>query len=130
MKKSIVVFVTATIISLLVLGLSWGFLSDEIGEAILTEETLYGDIAATENLEVGFRADSDKTLHWINSYDYTEGKTTSDFKRGEMTEIEESIGDDDIRFTGESTVPFSTNVEYSGLGGLQNKGIHKFYSKI
>jgi len=130
MKKSIIVFVSATIISLLVLGFSWGFLNDEIGEAILTEETLYGDIAATENLEVGFRADSDNTLHWINSYDYTEGKTTSNFKRGEMAENEDKVSDDDIRFTGESTVPFSTNVEYRELGGLQNKGIHKFYSKI
>ena len=129
MKNSIIVFVSATIISLLVLGFSWGFLNDEIGEAILTEETLYGDIAATENLEVGFRADSDNTLHWINSYDYTEGKTTSNFKRGEMAENEDKVSDDDIRFTGESTVPFSTNVEYSELGGLQNKGIHKFYSK-
>ena len=130
MKKSIIVFVSATIISLLVLGLSWGFLSEEIGEAILTEETLYGDIAATENLEVGFRADSDKTLHWINSYDYTEGKTTSNFKRGEIAEIEDNSSDDDIRFNGESTVPFSTNVEYSGLGDLQNKGVHEFYNKI
>ena len=130
MKKSIIVFVSATIISLIVLGFSWGFLNDEIGEAILTEETLYGDIAATENLEVGFRADSDNTLHWINSYDYTEGKTTSNFKRGEMAENEDKVSDDDIRFTGESTVPFSTNVEYSELGGLQNKGIHKFYGKI
>ena len=130
MKKSIIVFVLATIISLLVLGFSWGFLNDEIGEAILTEETLYGDIAATENLEVGFRADSNKTLHWINSYDYTEGKTTSNFKRGEIAEIEDNSSDDDIRFTGKSTVPFSTNVEYSGLGDLQNKGIHKFYNKM
>ncbi|MBR5516675.1 MAG: hypothetical protein IKU53_01765, partial [Firmicutes bacterium] len=130
MKKSIIVFVSATIISLLVIGFSWGFLNAKIGEAILTEETLYGDIAATENLKVGFRADSNKTLHWINSYDYTEEKTTSNFKRGEMAEIEDKASDDDIRFTGESTVPFSTNVEYSELGGLQNKGIHKLYSKI
>ena len=130
MKKSIIVFVSATIISLLVLGLSWGFLSDEIGEAILTEETLYGDIAATENLEVGFRADSNKTLHWINSYDYTEGKTTSNFKRDEIAEIEDNSSDDDIRFNGESTVPFSTNVEYSELGDLQNKDVHEFYNKM
>ena len=27
-------------------------------------------------------------------------------------------------------MPFSTNVEYSGLGDLQNKGVHEFYSKI
>ncbi len=130
MKKSIIVFVSVTIISVLVLGFSWGFLNDEIGEAIITEETLYGDIVATENLEVGFRADSNNTLHWINSYDYTEGKTTSNFKRGEMVASEDEASDDDIRFAGESTVPFSTNIEYSELGGLQNNGIHKFYNTI
>ena len=153
MKKSIILFILLTLLS--VGGIIYGcvFVDAEISEAKLTEETLVGDRKAAEGISVGFRADSGDDLHWINSYDYSSGKSESDFKRGEILEAEEnSIFDDiqrdksfgkgdltktvktslyeDIRFTGWDTESFVTELDYESLNGLQEKEIHAFYEKV
>ncbi len=152
MKRSIILFMLLTLIS--VGGIIYGcvFVDAEISEAKLTEETITGDRDAAEGISVGFRADSGDDLHWINSYDYNGGKSESVFKRGEILEAEEtSIYDnvqrkdtakgilvetvetslyEDIRFTGWDAEPFVTELEYDKLEGLQEKEIHAFYENI
>ena len=130
MKKSNIIFVMATVISVGMIAYGWAFVDGQIGEVSLTEETVMGDSAAAEGLTVGFRADSADDLHWVSTFDFSTHETKSSFKRGEMAEESDTYADDDIRFTGESTLPFSTRLEYDGLEGLQEKEIHDFYDEV
>ena len=130
MKKSIIIFVTSIALSAGMVIYGWAFVDSRVGEVSLTEETMAGNKAAADGLTVGFRADSADNLHWISSYDYNTDKTDSSFKRGEMTETIDASVYDDIRFTGWSTVPFSTQIKYDGLDGLQENKIQAFYNEI
>ena len=130
MKKSIIIFVTSIALSAGMVIYGWAFVDSRVGEVSLTEETMAGNKAAADGLTVGFRADSADNLHWISSYDYNTDKTDSSFKRGEMTETIDASVHDDIRFTGWSTVPFSTQIKYDGLDGLQENKIQAFYNEI
>lgn len=130
MKKSIIIFVTSIALSAGMVIYGWAFVDSRVGEVSLTEETMAGNKAAADGLTVGFRADSADNLHWISSYDYNTDKTDSSFKRGEMTETVDPSLYDDIRFTGWSTVPFSTQIKYDGLDGLQENKIQAFYNEI
>ena len=121
MKKSIIIFVTSIALSAGMVIYGWAFVDSRVGEVSLTEETMAGNKAAADGLTVGFRADSADNLHWISSYDYNTDKTDSSFKRGEMTETIDASVYDDIRFTGWSTVPFSTRLKCDRLEGLQEK---------
>ena len=69
MKKSIFIFLTATVLSIGMIVFGWMSASDQIGKARLTEETITGDRAAADGLIVAFRADSADDLHWINGFD-------------------------------------------------------------
>lgn len=129
MNKSIIIFVTAAILSVLVIIFACFFLSQHVGYAVLTEETISGDVSATEKLSVGFRSDSSNNLHWVCTYDYDENKTDTLFQRGDML-ISEEVKTDDIRFTGESTVPFTVRLENSGLTNFQDEKVHGFYDEI
>ena len=86
MKKSIIVFMMMVVLSVGVVAYGVIFVESHVGEAVLTEETITGDCDAADGLTVGFRADSTEKLHWINSFDYSSGKTKSVFKRGEILE--------------------------------------------
>lgn len=130
MKKSIIIFVTSIALSAGMVIYGWAFVDSRVGEVSLTEETMAGNKAAADGLTVGFRADSADNLHWISSYDYNTDKTDSSFKRGEMTETIDASVYDDIRFTGWSTMPFSTQIKYDGLDGLQENKIQAFYNEI
>lgn len=130
MKKSIIIFVTSIALSAGMVIYGWAFVDSRVGEVSLTEETMAGNKAAADGLTVGFRADSADNLHWISSYDYNTDKTDSSFKRGEMTETVDPSLYDDYRFTGWSTVPFSTQIKYDGLDGLQENKIQAFYNEI
>ena len=130
MKKSIIIFVTSIALSAGMVIYGWAFVDSRVGEVSLTEETMAGNKAAADGLTVGFRADSADNLHWISSYDYNTDKTDSSFKRGEMTETIDASVYDDIRFTGWSTVPFSTRLKYDTLCGLQENKIQAFYNEI
>ena len=130
MKKSNIIFVMATAIWAGMIAYGWAFVDEQIGEVSLTEETVMGDSAAAEGLTVGFRADSADDRHWVSTCDFSTHETKSSFKRGEMAEESDTDADDDIRFTGESTLPFSTRLEYDGLEGLQEKEIHDFYDEV
>ena len=130
MKKSIIIFVTSIALSAGMVIYGWAFVDSRVGEVSLTEETMAGNKAAADGLTVGFRADSADNLHWISSYDYNTDKTDSSFKRGEMTETIDASVYDDIRFTGWSTVPFSTRLKCDRLEGLQEKKIQAFYNRI
>ena len=130
MKKSIIIFVTVTVLSVGMTAYGWAFVNSQIGKATLMEETITGNRDIADGLTVGFRADSGDDLHWINSFNYSTNKTESSFKRGEMTKKIDTLVYDDIRFTGWSTVPFFTQLKYEKLEGLQEKGIHGFYHEI
>lgn len=154
MKKSIILFVTAAVLSAEIIVYGWMFAGGLISEAVLTEETVTGDRNAAGGLTAGFRADSGDDLHWFNSFDYDSGESASTFKRGEILETtESSIYDDvqkdttfggrgdltktvktvlyeDIRFNGWSVTPFVTKLSYDKLEGLQEKKIHDFYDEI
>ena len=130
MKKSIYIFLTATILSIGMIVYGWMSASDQIGKARLTEETITGDRAAANGLIVAFRADSADDLHWINGYDYSTSETVSSFTRGEMDTTTETSVYDDMRFTGWSMVPYYTYLEYNALDGLQDKKIQTFYDKL
>ena len=129
MNKSVILFVTTVILSALIILFTCLFLNQQVGAAVLTEETITGDITAADNLTAGFRSDSSDSLHWINTYDYGDGKTKTLFIRGDMPVPEESSSDS-IRFHGESTIPFCTNLENTLLENLQNKKIHRFYDEM
>ena len=130
MKKSIIIFVTAAVLSVGVTTYGWAFVNSQIGQATLSEETITGNRDEADGLMVGFRADSANNLHWFNSFDYSGDKTDSSFKRGEMTKEVDSPVYDEIRFTGWSTVPFCTQLSYGSLEGLQEKGIQVFYNQV
>ena len=130
MKKSIFIFLTATVLSIGVIVFGWMSASDQIGKARLTEETITGDRAAADGLIVAFRADSADDLHWINGFDYSTGKTASSFTRGEMETKAETSVYDDMRFTGWSMVPYYTYLQYEALNGLQDKKIQNYYDKL
>lgn len=152
MKKSIILFMILTVLSVGGIVYSCIFVDAEISEVKLTEETIKGDRNAAEGISVGFRADSGDDLHWISNYDYSSGKAESVFKRGEILEAAEtSIYDniqrkdtskgilletvetslyEDIRFTGWDVEPFVTELDYDKLEGLQEKEIQEFYEEI
>ena len=130
MKKSIIIFVMAVLLSVVAVAYGWAFVDSRIGRVTLTEETIWGDRSAADGLTAGFRADSADNLHWVNSFDYSTLKTESSFKRGEMTETVDPSLYDDYRFTGWSTVPFSTRLKCDRLEGLQEKKIQAFYNRI
>lgn len=130
MKKSIVIFVTATILSVGMIVFGCVFVDDQIGETTLTEETIAGNRDAAEGLTAGFRADSGDDLHWINRFDYSANRTESSFKRGEMAKKADPSVYDDIRFTGWSAAPYFTQLKYDRLEGSQDKEIQGFYDEI
>lgn len=130
MKKSIIIFAAVALLSVGMTAYGWTFVDGFIGEATLTEETTEGSREAADGLMVGFRADSADNLHWINSFNYSTGKTESVFKRGEMTKDTAMQVYDDIRFIGWSDVPYVTKLQYDGLEGLQEKEIQAFYDKM
>lgn len=130
MKKSIFIFLTATVLSIGMIVFGWTTASDQIGKARLIEETITGDRAAADGLIVAFRADSADDLHWINGFDYSTDKTASSFTRGEMETTAETSVYDDMRFTGWSMVPYYTCLKYEALDGLQDKKIQNYYDKL
>ena len=130
MKKSIILFVTTTVLSVGIIVYGCVFVGSQIGETTLTEETITGNRDVADGLAVGFRADSADDLHWINRFDYSTNQTESSFKRGEMTKTADTLVYDDIRFTGWSTVPYFTQLKYDRLEGLQEKEIHAFYDGL
>ncbi len=130
MKKSIIIFMTSALLSVAMVAYGWAFVDERIGEVQLTEETVAGNAEAAKGLTVSLRADSADNLHWLSSFKYSTKETESSFNRGEMiTRVDTSVYDD-IRFTGWSTVPYSTQLKYDGLQGLQDKEIHAFYDEI
>ena len=130
MKRSIFIFLSATVLSIGMIVFGWMSASDQIGKARLTEETITGDRTAADGLIVAFRADSADDLHWINGFDYSTGKTASSFTRGEMETKAETSVYDDMRFTGWSMVPYYTYLQYEALNGLQDKKIQNYYDKL
>ncbi len=129
-KTPVILFCVAVVfIMVTILGGSF-FLKHQIGEVSLTEETLMGDVAVADGIQVGFRADSGEDLHWISSYDFTTKTTQSSFKRGEMSSEPEYFIYDDFRFTTWSEIPYVTLLENDNLDGLQKKGIQKYYDEI
>ena len=152
MKKSIVLFMILTVLSVGGIVYTCIFVDAEISEVKLTEETIIGDRNAAEGISVGFRADSGDDLHWISNYEYSSGGVESVFKRGELLEAAEtSIYDniqrkdtskgilietvktflyEDIRFTSWDVEPFVTELYYDKLEGLQKKEIQDFYEEI
>lgn len=130
MKKSIIIFVAVTVLSIGMTVYGWAFVNGQVGEVTLTEETISGNSDMADGLTVGFRASSSDGLHWTNRFDYSTKKTESSFKRGELAKNVDSIVYDDIRFTGWSTVPYFTQLKYDWLDGLQEKKIHAFYNEI
>lgn len=129
MKKSIVILAAAAVFSLGITVYGWLFIESQVGEATLTEKTATGDIEVTDGLEISFRADSQDNLHWINSFDYSTGKTESHFKRGKMDVAEDNPIYDDIKFTGYSDAPYFIHLKYDSLMGLQDKKIHSLYDE-
>lgn len=130
MKRSIYVFLVTPALAMGIIIFSRIFLSNEIGSAELTEETISGNREATEGLVVGFRADSADDLHWINVYDYTRSSTVSSFTRGGMPQNRETAVYDAFRFTGWSTRSFCTLIQCEELSGLQDKEIQRFYDEL
>ena len=129
-KKTVILFMAAAVLSVGMIVYGWIFVDSQIGEAVLTEETIMGSRDAAEGLMVGFRADSADNLHWINSFDYSTDETESSFKRGEMAKTADASVYDEIRFTGWSAAPFVTRLNYDRLEGLQEKKIQAFYDEI
>ena len=130
MRKYIVIYVMITALSMGMIIYGWVFVADQIGHAVLSEETVSGDRSAADGLVVSFRADSGDDLHWMNRYDFTSSKTKSTFRRGEMEKTVDAVVYDDMRFTGWSTVPFYTQLQYEELDGLQDKKINALYDRL
>ncbi len=130
MKKSIIIFVTMTVLSVGMVVYGCAFVDGRIGEATLTEETIMGNRDMADGLTVGFQVDSADDLHWTNRFDYSANQTESSFKRGKRAKKVDTLVYDDIRFTGWSTVPYVTQLKYDRLEGLQEKEIHAFYDEI
>lgn len=129
-KKSMMIFMLVTVLSVGMTVYGWTFVDSRIGQAELREETVTGNKDAAEGLTVSFRADSADSLHWINHYDYSTGRTESSFKRGEMNKKADALVYDDIRFTGWSAAPYVTELDDVGLEGLQEKEIQGFYEDV
>lgn len=130
MKKSIMIFLTVAVFSVGATVCGWSFVNNQVGEAVLSEETIEGSRAAADWLTVEFSADSADDLHWKNSFDYSTDQTTSTFKRGEMEKKADTAVRDGIRFNGWSEVPYITRIQYDSLEGLQEQKIQKFYETI
>lgn len=130
MKKSMILFVIAAVFSVGMIAYGWTFVDGQLGEAVLTEETISGNREAVEGLMVGFSVDSADNLHWTNRYDYSTNQTKSSFKMGETAKKADTSVYDDIRFNGWSVVPYVTQLSYARLKGLQEKKIHGFYEEI
>lgn len=130
MKRSIIIFMTIAVLSVGMIVYGCVFVDSQIGEVTLTEETIAGNRDTADGLTVGFRADSADDLHWTSRFDFSTDKTESSFKRGDMAKTIDTSVYDDIRFTGWSTVPYSTQLKYDWLDGLQEKEIHAFYNNI
>lgn len=129
MKKSIIIFAAASILSIGMIAFGWLFVRGQIGEAVLTEETILGDKSAADGLVVGFRADSAENLHWVNQFTYSTGESATIFQMGEMTKKTDTSVYDEIRFTGWSAAPYVTKLVYNPLEGLQDQEIQGFYDK-
>ncbi len=128
--KSLMLLFTAAVASLAVILFGFVFVHGQVGAVKLTEETLAGDRSAAIGLTVGYRADAGDDLHWITSYDYASSETTSEFKRGEMAcSVSRSVYED-FRFTGWSSVSYTTLLDDSPLDGLQNREIQRFYDDL
>lgn len=130
MKKSIMIFLTVAVFSAGATVCGWNFVNNQVGEAVLSEETIEGSRATADWLTVEFSADSADSLHWKNSFNYCTDQTTSTFKRGEMEKKADTAVSDDIRFNGWSEVPYITRIQYEALEGLQEQKIQKFYEAI
>ena len=130
MRKYIVIYVMIAALSVGTIIYGWVFVGDQIGNAVLSEETISGERSAADGLVVSFRADSGDDLHWMNRYDFTSSKTKSTFRRGEMEKTVDAVVYDDMRFTGWSTVPFYTQLQYEELDGLQDKKINALYDRL
>ncbi|MGF6376582.1 hypothetical protein M2140_001659 [Clostridiales Family XIII bacterium PM5-7] len=130
MKKSILVLFVAVIFSVGITGYLWTFIGNQIEHTTLTEETILGNREAAADLSVGFSADSAGNLHWQNEFDYNTNQTETIFSKGETVNTEAYSVYEDMRFNGWSTVPFTTQLNYAGLEGLQDKAIHQFYEDI
>ena len=129
MKKSIVILAAAAVFSLGITVYGWLFIENQIGEATLTEKTVTGNIEAADGLDISFKADSQDNMYWINSFDYSSGKSKSSFRRGKLSSEEEGSVYDDIRFAGWSDTPYFICLDYDLLNGLQNKKIHSLYEE-
>lgn len=129
-KKTMLLFLMATVFSVGCILYGWGFLYHQIGGAVLTEETIMGSRDLADGLTVSFRADSADSLHWISSFDYSADRTNSSFRRGELDKTAATSVYDDIRFTGWNAVPYATQLHYDGLEELQEKQIHAFYQAV
>lgn len=130
MKKSVLIYLTAVVLCVGMVVCGVFFQGSRTGEVTLTEETVAGNRQAAEGLSTGFRADAGEELHWISSYDYSAGQTTSDFQRGEMPAAKTASVYDGIRFTGWEETPFVTQIESAELGELQDQKLHRYYDKI
>ncbi len=130
MKKSVMIFLTVAVFSAVVTVCCWSFVNSQVGEAILSEETIEGSRTEADWLTVEFRADSADNLHWKNSFDYSTNQTTSVFKRGEMEKKTDTVVYDNIRFNGWSEVPYTTKIKYEALEGLQEQKIQEYYEAI
>lgn len=129
-KKPAILFCTAVVFILaIILGGSF-FLKNQIGVVNLTEETLIGNAKEADGLQVGFRADSGKNLHWISSYEFSTKTTQSTFERGTMTEVQEFLIYDAFRFTTWTSTPYNILLNNDSLDGLQDKPIQKYYDNI
>lgn len=129
MKKSIVILAAAAVFSLGITVYGWLFIENQIGEPTLTEKTVTGNIEAADGLDISFKADSQDNMYWINSFDYSSGKSKSSFRRGKLSSEEEGSVYDDIRFAGWSDTPYFICLDYDLLNGLQNKKIHSLYEE-
>lgn len=129
-KQSVILFFAGTVLAALIILGGVYFLQSHIGKIEFTEETLLGSIDEAEGLKAGFRADGSDALHWKASFDYSCKETQSSFKRGEMKTKEETSVYDDFRFTGWSSVPYTTLLKNDMLGGLQSKDIQRYYDDM
>ena len=130
MNRSTIAFLLAAALSFGIIVYGFLFINTHAGKAALTEETISGSNEAASGLAVGFAIASDEDLHWYINYDYTTGETDSTFERRIIEVAEERSLYDDLRFTGWSTIPYSTRLNYAPLEDVQNAEIHKFYDDI
>ena len=130
MNRSTIAFLLAAALSFGIIVYGFLFINTHAGKTALTEETISGSNEAASGLAVGFAVASDEDLHWNINYDYTTSETDSTFERRIIEVAEERSLYDDLRFTGWSTIPYSTRLNYAPLEDVQNAEIHKFYDDI